>query len=246
VPWASCIDAVAATAGPQALGRVVVATPAAFDVPHFAPARWARPARSASTGSSSPGRGPARGRPRERLAAPTVPRRPAPRPRRVDVALDDLSRSSNTRSSFLRQRVGLPQSHGDDPARRLPRRPSTPGSAGRMATACLRDRLAGSTSTAAAPPSGAAASCARWERAPAEVLDDVEELVSARSAHVRVAGPDSRDVDVTLPDGTRVVGLAAARRGACWRCVRVRQARAKQRCGRGCGWSRTAPRAPRP
>ena len=70
-------------------------------------------------------------------------------------------------------------------------------------------------STAAGRPSGGAATCrrARWAmRLLAEVLEDVEPLVAA-AAEYRVGEAADRDVDVELPDGTRVVGTVGGLHG---------------------------------
>jgi exodeoxyribonuclease V gamma subunit len=132
--------------------------------------------------------------------------------------------------------VGLPIGDGDDPA--ADALPVTLDALQRWAVGdrLLRDRLAGvdlDRCRAAEWRRGELPPGALGHALLAEVLDDVEELVAA-SAHVRVGEPDSRDVDVTLPDGTRVVGTVAGLHGCDGRggvAVRVEFAKlaAKQR-----------------
>ena len=64
------------------------------------------------------------------------------------------------------------------------------------------------------------------ERLLARVLEDVEPLVAA-AAEYRVGEPADRDVDVELPDGTRVVGTVGGLYGHAHRARRVLPARAR-------------------
>ncbi len=125
------------------------------------------------------------------------------------VALDDLvSFLEHPVKGFLRQRVGLSLFAGDDePADALPVEPNGLATWA-IGDRLLRDRLAGLDIDRCRQ--------AEWRRGElppgalgdallTRVLDDVEPLVAA-AATVRRGEADDRDVDVTLPDGTRVVG----------------------------------------
>jgi exodeoxyribonuclease V gamma subunit len=132
---------------------------------------------------------------------------------------------------FLRQRVGLPIGEGDgDAADALP---VALDALQRWAVGdrLLRDRLAGVDRERCRG--------AEWRRGElppgalghavlAELLDDVEELVAA-SARFTVGEPGSRDVDVLLPDGTRVVGTVASLHGDVALRVEFSRLAAKQR-----------------
>jgi exodeoxyribonuclease V gamma subunit len=148
------------------------------------------------------------------------------------VALDDLvTFVEHPVKQFLRQRVGLPISDmDDDPADALP---VALDALQRWAVGdrLLRDRLAGLDL--------AHCRAAEWRRGElppgelgntvlAEVLDDVEELVSA-SARFVTGVPESRDVDVPLPDGTRVVGTVGGVQGDAALRVEFSKLAAKQR-----------------
>ncbi|MBN9103326.1 MAG: exodeoxyribonuclease V subunit gamma [Pseudonocardia sp.] len=125
------------------------------------------------------------------------------------VALDDLvSFLEHPVKGFLRQRVGLSLFAGDDePADALPVEPNGLATWA-IGDRLLRDRLAGLDLDRCRQ--------AEWRRGElppgalgdallTRVLDDVEPLVAA-AATVRRGEADDRDVDVTLPDGTRVAG----------------------------------------
>jgi exodeoxyribonuclease V gamma subunit len=206
VPLGELLDAIEATAGPGARTQVVVrhalqpfdprnfaagefaAGPFSFDRAELAGAR-------AATGPKSP--------PAPFLAGPL-----APADARV-VALDDLvTFLEHPVKEFLRQRVGLSLFAGeDDPADALP--VDLDGLATwSIGDRLLRDRLAGHPLDRCRQ--------AEWRRGElppgalgdavlARVLDDVEPLVAA-AAPYRAGEAADRDIDIALPDGTRVVG----------------------------------------
>ena len=125
------------------------------------------------------------------------------------MTLDDLvAFLEHPVKGFLTQRVGLSLFAGDDePADALPIAPdglATWAIGDRM----LADRLAGrdlDRCRQAEWRRGDLPPGALGDRLLATVLEDVEPLVSA-AAEYRVGEPADRDVDVELPDGTRVVG----------------------------------------
>jgi exodeoxyribonuclease V gamma subunit len=136
---------------------------------------------------------------------------PAPLPRQTPdtVALDDLvAFLEHPVKGFLTQRVGLSLFAGDDaPADALPVAPDG------LATwaighRILADRLAGrdlDRCRQAEWRRGDLPPGALGDRLLVRVLEDVEPLVAA-AVEYRVGEAADRDVDVELPDGTRVVG----------------------------------------
>ena len=230
VPLGELLDAVAATAGRPALDRIVVRHPLQpFDARNFtAHALGARGPFSFDR-TELDGCLAAAG-----AKAPPPPFLPGPLPAAPTdtVALDDLvTFVEHPVKQFLRQRVGLPISDmDDDPADALP---VALDALQRWAVGdrLLRDRLAGLDL--------AHCRAAEWRRGElppgelgnavlAEVLDDVEELVAA-SARFVTGVPESRDVDVPLPDGTRVVGTVGGVQGDAAVRVEFSKLAAKQR-----------------
>ena len=214
VPLGELLDAVASTAGPQTRDQVVVRHPLQpFDVRNFTAGALGAP------GSFSFDRVELAGcRAAATTKAPPPPFLPGPLPAALTatVALDDLvTFVEHPVKQFLRQRVGLPVSDADDdPADALP---VALDALQRWAVGdrLLRDRLAGRDL--------ARCRAAEWRRGElppgelgnallAEVLDDVEELVAASTRYL-TGVPESRDVEVLLPDGTRVVGTVGDVRG---------------------------------
>ncbi|HVL85874.1 MAG TPA: exodeoxyribonuclease V subunit gamma, partial [Pseudonocardia sp.] len=133
-----------------------------------------------------------------------LPRLPA-----ADVGLDELvAFLEHPTRAFLRHRAGLPVWGADeDPADALP---IAPGALARWAVGdrLLRDRLAGRSLEHCRQ--------AEWRRGELppgplgaalldEVVADVEPLVAAGTA-ARAGEPTACDVEVALPDGTRVTG----------------------------------------
>ena len=235
VPLGELLDAVAATAGPEAVGRIVVRHPLQpFDARNFTagalgtrgPFSFDRVELAGCRAGSGTKASPPPFLPGPLSAAPAT-----------TVALDDLvSFAEHPVKQFLRQRVGLPVSDfDDDPADALP---VALDALQRWAVGdrLLRDRLAGLDV--------ARCRAAEWRRGElppgelgtlvlAEVLDDVEELVAA-SARFLTGTPESRDVDVTLshpalPDGTRVVGTVGGVHGEVAVRVEFSKLAAKQR-----------------
>ncbi|OZM77324.1 exodeoxyribonuclease V subunit gamma [Pseudonocardia sp. MH-G8] len=203
VPLGELLDTVAATAGPGALEQVVVrhplqpfdpanfgsSVPFSFDRAELAGAR-------AAAGSKSP--------PAPFLAEPLPPTEDP-----GVVSLDELvAFVEHPTKEFLRQRVGLSLFTADEQ-----QADALPVDLDGLATwavgdRLLRDRLAGhplDRCRQAEWRRGELPPGALGERVLAGVLDDVEPLVSAALPH-RVGEPQDRDVDVALPDGTRVVG----------------------------------------
>ena len=230
VPVNELLDAVVATAGPDALDRVVVRHPLQpFDARNFTAGALGKPgqfsfdrvelagSRAAATAKASP--------------APFLPGR-LPAPDERAVALDDLvTFLEHPVKQFLRQRVGLPISDADDDA--ADALPVALDALQRWAVGdrLLRDRLAGldlDRCRAAEWRRGALPPGALGHALLAEVLDDVEELVAA-SARFVTGEPESRDVDVTLQDGTRVVGTVGGVHGDTIVRVEFSKLAAKQR-----------------
>jgi exodeoxyribonuclease V gamma subunit len=231
VPLGELLDAVEATAGPDALGAVVVRHPLQpFDARNFGPGAPARPgpfsfdraelagARAAG-GTKSP--------PAPFLAEPLPP---AEGP--AVVGLDELVVFvEHPTKEFLRQRVGLSLYTADEQ-----QTDALPVDLDGLATwaigdRLLRDRLAGR------PLDGCRQ--AEWRRGElppgalgeavlARVLDDVEPLVAAAQPY-RSGDADDRDVDVALPDGTRVVGTVGGLHGSVLLRVEFSRLAAKQR-----------------
>jgi exodeoxyribonuclease V gamma subunit len=230
VPLGELLEAVTATAGPEALAQVVVRHPVQpFDARNFTPAalgvrgpfsfdRVELAGAHAAVGGKAP-------------APPFLPG-PLPPAAGATVALDDLvAFLEHPVKQFLRQRVGLPISDADDDA--ADALPVALDALQRWAVGdrLLRDRLAGVDLDRCR-----AAEWRRGELPPgalghvvlAELLADVEELVAA-SAAFRDGEPQSRDVDVLLPDGTRVVGTVAGLHGEVAVRVEFAKLAAKQR-----------------
>jgi exodeoxyribonuclease V gamma subunit len=238
VPLGELLDAVAATAGPEARDRIVVRHPLQpFDVRNFTAGALGVPGPFSFDRVELAG---ARAGAGAKVAPPTFLRDPLPALPAAPggtVALDDLvTFLEHPVKQFLRQRVGLPISDGDDDAGDA--LPVALDALQRWAVGdrLLRDRLAGVDLERCR-----AAEWRRGELPPgalggallAEVLDDVEELVAASArftATEPTAGePESRDVDVLLPDGTRVVGTVAGLNGEVAVRVEFAKLAAKQR-----------------
>jgi exodeoxyribonuclease V gamma subunit len=231
VPLGELLDAVEATAGPTARAQVVVRHPLQpFDARNFTPARLGLPGpfsfdRAELAGAKAAG-GP-KAPPAPFLAAPLAPAEES-----GVVALDDLvTFLEHPVKEFLRQRVGLSLFAGeDDPADALP--VDLDGLATwSIGDRLLRDRLEGH------PLDGCRQ--AEWRRGElppgalgdavlSRVLDDVEPLVVA-AAPYRVGEAEDRDVDVALPDGTRVVGTLGGLYGHVLLRVEFSRLRPKQR-----------------
>ncbi|MCX6462603.1 MAG: exodeoxyribonuclease V subunit gamma, partial [Pseudonocardiales bacterium] len=207
VPLGELLDAVVASAGAEALGRVVVAHPLQpFDARNFTPARLGAPGPfsfdraelAGALAAAGPGSPPA-----PFLAAPLAPTG-AP-----VVELEELvAFAEHPVKAFLTQRVGLSLfERDDDPTDALP--VQLDGLAQyRVGQRLLADRLAGRELERCVQ-----AEWRRGELPPGRlgeaVLDavvaGVEPLV-ALAARLRSTAPGTHDVDVELPDGTRVVG----------------------------------------
>lgn len=217
VPLGELLDAIRATAGP-AVDQVLVRHPLQpFDPRNFTPGALGRPGAFsfdraelagavASLGPAAP--------PAPFLTGPLDPPPTGP-----VVALDDLvTFLEHPVKGFLKQRVGLSLFAGeDDPADALP---VELDGLGRWAVGdrLLRDRLAGhpiERCRQAEWRRGELPPGALGEALLHSVLTDVEPLVTAASAiPVPPGGPTDHDVDVALPDGTRVVGTLGGLRGA--------------------------------
>jgi exodeoxyribonuclease V gamma subunit len=214
VPLGELLDAVAATAGPDALARIVVRHPLQpFDVRNFTPGALGTPGPFSFDRVELAG---ARAGAGAKVAPPPFLGGPLPVAPAPTVALDDLvAFLEHPVKQFLRQRVGLPISDGDDDAGDA--LPVALDALQKWAVGdrLLRDRLAGvdvERCRAAEWRRGALPPGALGNALLAELLDDVEELVTA-SAEPRTGEPESRDVDVVLPDGTRVAGTVAGLHG---------------------------------
>ncbi|MHA6627892.1 exodeoxyribonuclease V subunit gamma [Pseudonocardia sichuanensis] len=211
VPLGELLDTVSATAGRRALDQVVVRHPLQpFDPRNFradpAPFSFDRAELAgarAAAGSKSP--------PAAFLADPLPP----PEDSGV-VTLDELvAFVEHPTKEFLRQRVGLSLFTVEEQ-----QTDALPVDLDGLATwavgdRLLRDRLAGhplDRCRQAEWRRGELPPGALGERVLAGVLDDVEPLVSAALPH-RVGEPADRDVDVALPDGTRVVGTIGGLHG---------------------------------
>ncbi|MGI9002237.1 MAG: exodeoxyribonuclease V subunit gamma [Pseudonocardia sp.] len=214
VPLGELLDAIEATAGPAAREQVVVRHPLQpFDARNFTPGALATPGPFSFDRTELAGARAAAGPqapPAPFLAGPLAP---------VDsdvVTLDDLvAFLTHPVQEFLRQRVGLAVVAGeDDPADALP--VDLDGLATwAVGDRLLRDRLAGHDRERCRQ--------AEWRRGElppgalgdallTRVLDDVEALVAATTPH-RTGEASDRDVDVELPDGTRVVGTLGGLHG---------------------------------
>ncbi len=230
VPLGELLEAVAATAGPGALDQVVVRHPLQpFDARNFTPGALGAPGPFSFDRVELAG---SRARTGAKTAPPPFLPAALPAPPAATLALDDLvAFLEHPVKQFLRQRVGLPIGEGDgDAADALP---VALDALQRWAVGdrLLRDRLAGTDRERCR-----AAEWRRGELPPgalghavlAQLLDDVEELVAA-SARFTVGEPGSRDVDVLLPDGTRVVGTVAGLHGDVLVRVEFAKLAAKQR-----------------
>jgi exodeoxyribonuclease V gamma subunit len=230
VPLGELLDAVAATAGPEVKDRIVVRHPLQpFDARNFTAGELGTPEPFSFDRVELAGCRAVAG-----TKAPPAPFLPGPLPAvpAATVALDDLvTFVEHPVKQFLRQRVGLPVSDADDePADALP---VALDALQRWAVGdrLLRDRLAGLDVARCR-----AAEWRRGELPPGElgtvlltdVLDDVEELVAASTRHL-TGVPESRDVDVLLPDGTRVVGTVGGVHGDTAVRVEFSKLAAKQR-----------------
>jgi exodeoxyribonuclease V gamma subunit len=213
VPLGELLDAIEATAGPAALEKVVVRhslqpfhprnfTPGALTSGPFSFDRTELAGARAAAGPKSP--------PAPFLAEPLAP---------VDstvVPLDDLvSFLEHPVKEFLRQRVGISLFAGeDDPADALP--VHLDGLAKwSIGDRLLRERLAGhplDRCRAAEWRRGELPPGALGDALLAEVLDDVEPLVDAARTYLTDDAADL-DVDVALPDGSRVIGTLGGLHG---------------------------------
>jgi exodeoxyribonuclease V gamma subunit len=236
VPLGELLDAITATAGEDGRRRVVVRHPLQpFDARNFTPEGLGGPGpfsfdRAELAGAVSHrtqhNRPPEP--PRPFLAAPLDP---APN---GTVPLDDLvTFLEHPVKGFLRQRVGISLFAGEDePSDALP---VDPDGLGRWAVGdrLLRDRLAGhdlDRCRQAEWRRGELPPGALGERLLNAVLDDVEPLVHAAAAFpAGSGGPEDRDIDVPLPDGTRVVGTLGGLHGRVLRRVEYSRLAPKQR-----------------
>ncbi|WP_246632715.1 exodeoxyribonuclease V subunit gamma [Pseudonocardia nigra] len=231
VPLGELLDAIETTAGRDARERIVVRHPLQpFDARNFAPAALGAPGPFSFDRTELAGARAATG--------PKVPPAPFLRGPLADVAdkdvvtLDDLvTFFEHPVKGFLRQRVGLSLFDGeDDPADALP---VDLDALDKWAVGdrLLRDRLAGhelDRCRQAEWRRGQLPPGALGDRVLTDVLDDVEPLVVA-AAPYRVGEADDRDVDVTLPDGTRVVGTLGGLHGKALLRVEFSRLAAKHR-----------------
>jgi exodeoxyribonuclease V gamma subunit len=248
VPLGELLDAITATAGERGREQVVVRHPLQpFDARNFTPQGLG------GAGPFSFDRAELAGAVAHRTqrARPPAPPPPllaaplAPAPNGT-VALDDLvAFLEHPVKGFLKQRVGLSLFAGEDePTDALP--VDLDGLA-RWAVGdrLLRDRLAGhdlDRCRQAEWRRGELPPGALGERLLHDVLDDVEPLVHAAAAYpAGPGGPEDRDVDVPLPDGTRVVGTLGGLHGSVLRRVEYSRLAPKQRSGPGSGWWRSPP-----
>jgi exodeoxyribonuclease V gamma subunit len=235
VPLGELLDAVTATAGAVGRAQVVVRHPLQpFDARNFTPTALGAPEpfsfdRAELAGAVAAARPPAP--PAPFLAAPLEP---APAGPGRTVALDDLvTFLEHPVKGFLRQRVGLSLFTGDDaPTDALP---VDPDGLGRWAVGdrLLHDRLAGHSLDRCRQAEwrrGELPPGALGDRLLHDVLDDVEPLVAAAATHpAGPAGAADRDIDVALPDGTRVVGTLGGLHGPVLLRVEYSRLAAKQR-----------------
>ncbi|HYH31403.1 MAG TPA: exodeoxyribonuclease V subunit gamma [Pseudonocardia sp.] len=227
VPLGELLDTVAATAGPEAREQVLVRHPLQpFDARNFragAPFSFDRvelAGARAAAGTKSP--------PAPFLAEPleVVEQEPGV------VALDDLvAFVEHPTKEFLRQRVGLSLFSAEEQ-----QADALPVDLDGLATwsvgdRLLRDRLAGRALDGCRQAEwrrGELPPGALGEAVLARVLDDVEPIVAA-AAPYRVGEAGDRDVDVELPDGTRVVGTVGGLHGSVLLRVEFSRLAAKQR-----------------
>ncbi|MHA6618594.1 exodeoxyribonuclease V subunit gamma [Pseudonocardia sp. DLS-67] len=226
VPLGELLDAVATTAGPEALDQVVVRHP----LQPFDPRNFAGPAPFSFDRAELAGAVAAAG-----AKVPAAPFLAAPLPPAEDdpvVALDDLvAFVEHPVKEFLRQRVGLSLFTAEE--QDIDALPVDLDGLAMWAIGdrLLRDRLAGRPLDRCRQ--------AEWRRGELppgtlgehvlhRVLDDVEPIVDAAQPYLAGDAGD-RDVDVTLPDGTRVVGTLGGLHGAVLLRVEYSRLAAKQR-----------------
>jgi exodeoxyribonuclease V gamma subunit len=226
VPLGELLDAVAATAGRDALEQVVVRHPLQpFDPRNFAGPRPFSFDRAELAGAVAAGG----------TKAPPAPflADPLPPPDADDViGLDELvSFVEHPVKEFLRQRVGLSLFTAEEQDT-----DSLPVDLDGLALwsigdRMLRDRLAGrplDRCRQAEWRRGELPPGVLGEQVLLRVLDDVEPIVSAAQPHL-VGEAGDRDVDVTLPDGGRVVGTVGGLHGTVLLRVEFSRLAAKQR-----------------
>jgi exodeoxyribonuclease V gamma subunit len=226
VPLGELLDAVAATAGREALEQVVVRHPLQpFDPRNFAGPRPFSFDRAELAGAVAAGG----------TKAPPAPflTEPLPPPDEDGVvALDELvSFVEHPVKEFLRQRVGLSLFTAEEQDT-----DSLPVDLDGLALwaigdRMLRDRLAGrplDRCRQAEWRRGELPPGALGEQVLLRVLDDVEPIVSAAQPYLSAEAGD-RDVDVTLPGGTRVVGTVGGLHGNVLLRVEFSRLAAKQR-----------------
>ena len=208
VPVGELLDAVAATVSPGAEAAVVIRHPLQpFDSRNFTPGALGVASPFSFDGVELAGCHAAAAEPTP--ASPFLPGPLPATPAHEVIALDDLvAFAEHPVKQFLRQRVGLPVSEADDDAA-----DALPVALDALQRWAVGDRLLRDRLTGLDPERCRAAEWRRGELPPGELghallgelLDDVEELVTA-SARYLGTEPESREVDVTLPDGTAVVG----------------------------------------
>lgn len=226
VPLGELLDAIAATAGPEALAQVMVRHPLQpFDPRNFAGPEPFSFDRAELAGAVAAAR--AKAPPAAFLADPLPPAEDD-----GVVALDDLvSFVEHPVKEFLRQRVGLSLFTAEEQDT-----DSLPVDLDGLALwsigdRLLRDRLAGrplDRCRQAEWRRGELPPGALGEAVLFRVLDDVEPIVSAAQPHLAAEAGD-RDVDVVLPDGCRVVGTIGGLHGTVLLRVEFSRLAAKQR-----------------
>jgi exodeoxyribonuclease V gamma subunit len=230
VPLGELLDAIEATAGRGALERVVVRHPLQpFDARNFTGGALVA-GRAFSFDRAELAGARAAGAPKS--PAPPFVGAPLGAVTAGTVALDDLvAFLEHPVKGFLRQRVGLPLWGGDDdPADALPVEPDG------LATWAIGDRLLRDRMAGLPLDRCRQAEWRRGELPPGalgdalltRVLDDVEPLVAAAGPY-RTGEADDRDVDVALPDGTRVVGTLGGLHGSTLLRVEYSRLAPKQR-----------------
>ncbi len=226
VPLGELLDAVVATAGPAALARVVVRHPLQpFDRRNFTgpvPFSFDRAELAGAVAAAGP-----------KAPPPPLLTEPLPPPEEdVVIGLDDLvSFVEHPVKEFLRQRVGLSLFTAEQQDT-----DALPVDLNGLATwaigdRLLRDRLAGrplDRCRQAEWRRGELPPGALGEMVLARVLDDVEPIVSAAQPYLAGDTAD-RDVDVALPDGSRVVGTIGGLHGSVLLRVEFSRLAAKQR-----------------
>jgi exodeoxyribonuclease V gamma subunit len=231
VPLGELLDAVAATAGREALEQVVVHHPLQpFDPRNFTPAGLAGPGPFSYDRAELAGAVAAAG---PKAAPAPFLAEPLPPPEENEVvALDDLvAFVEHPVKEFLRQRVGLSLFTAEEQDT-----DALPVDLDGLATwavgdRLLRDRLAGrpvDRCRQAEWRRGELPPGALGELVLARVLDDVEPIVSAAQPYL-VSEAGDRDVDVALPDGGRVVGTVGGLHGSVLLRVEFSRLAAKQR-----------------